>query len=71
MNAWVKALAHGLPVSQWPENKDEGFEFTDGKTTEFPYYRLIWIGQDGVGDAAHSASRPGIASRSQIRAIPP
>ena len=53
MNAWVKALAHGLPVSQWPENKDEGFEFTDEKTTEFPYYRLIWIGQDGVGDAAH------------------
>ena len=52
-DAWVKALAHGLPVSQWPENKDEGFEFTDGKTTEFPYYRLIWIGQDGVGDAAH------------------
>lgn len=31
MNAWVKALAHGLPVSQWPENKDEGFEFTDEK----------------------------------------
>lgn len=53
MNAWVKALAHGLPVSQWPANKDEGFEFTDEKTTEFPYYRLIWIGQDGVGDAAH------------------
>ena len=48
MNAWVKALAHGLPVSQWPENKDEGFEFTDEKTTEFPYYRLIWIGQAGV-----------------------
>lgn len=53
MNAWVKALAHGLPVSQWPAKNDEGFEFTDGETSDFPYYRLIWLGQDGVGADAH------------------
>lgn len=53
MNAWVKALAHGLPVSKWPPKADDGFEFTDGEATDFPYYRLIWLGQDGVGDDAH------------------
>ena len=53
MNAWVKALAHGIPVSKWPAKNDEGFEFTDSATQEFPYYRLIWLGQDGVGDDAH------------------
>lgn len=41
MNAWVKALAHGLPVSKWPTKADDGFEFTDGEATDFPYYRLI------------------------------
>lgn len=53
MNAWVKALAHGLPVSKWPTKADDGFEFTDGEATDFPYYRLIWLGQDGVGADAH------------------
>ena len=53
MNAWVKALEHGLPVSQWPVKNDAGFEYTDGETTEFPYYRLIWIGQDGIGIGTH------------------
>ena len=50
--------------NQLPEGfKVMGYISTDGakmsrgiesaETTEFPYYRLIWIGQDGVGDAAH------------------
>ena len=49
----MKALAHGLPVSKWPTKADDGFEFTDGEATDFPYYRLIWLGQDGVGADAH------------------
>lgn len=52
MNAWVKALAHGVPVAQWPENKDGDWEYTDGKIADFPYLRVIIIMQDGVGDDA-------------------
>ena len=46
-------MSRGIESADTSAVKDEGFEFTDETTTEFPYYRLIWIGQDGVGDAAH------------------
>ena len=51
-NAWVKGLAHGKPVSAWPAAKDADWEYTDGEVTDMPYYRLLTIAQDGVGDDA-------------------
>lgn len=51
-NAWVKGLAHGKPVSAWPSDKDADWEYTDGEVTDMPYYRLLSIAQDGVGDEA-------------------
>lgn len=51
-NAWVKGLAHGKPVSAWPADKDADWEYTDGEVTDMPYYRLLTIAQDGVGDDA-------------------
>lgn len=51
-NAWVKGVAHGKPVSAWPSDKDADWEYTDGEVTDMPYYRLLTIAQDGVGDAA-------------------
>lgn len=51
-NAWVKGVAHGKPVSAWPAAKDADWEYTDGEVTDMPYYRLISIAQDGVGDDA-------------------
>lgn len=52
MNAWVKALAHGLPVREWPTDRDGDFDYSDGEIADFPYYRLIALYQDGVGDDA-------------------
>lgn len=51
-NAWTNALAHGLPVSEWPEERDAPWIFDDGELTDWPYYRLFLIGQDGVGTNA-------------------
>jgi hypothetical protein len=53
MNAWVKAVAHGVPVAQWPTNKNNGFEYSDGAISDFPYYRLLVLMQDGTGVGAH------------------
>jgi hypothetical protein len=51
-NAWVNALAHGLPVADWPTDKDGPWLFDDGEITDWPFYRLLLIGQDGVGAKA-------------------
>lgn len=53
MNAWVKAVAHGVPVAQWPADKNNGFEYSDGAISDFPYYRLLVLMQDGTGVGAH------------------
>lgn len=51
-NAWVNALAHGQLVADWPTAKDGPWLFDDGQVTDWPYYRLLLIGQDGVGAKA-------------------
>lgn len=51
-NAWTKALAAGLPVSQWSQTKDADWEFTDGQIHDFPYLRLLLLMQDGIGNDA-------------------
>lgn len=53
MNAWVKAVAHGVTVAQWPADKNNGFEYSDGAISDFPYYRLLVLMQDGTGVGAH------------------
>lgn len=51
-NAWVNALFHGLPVADWPTEKEGPWLFDDGDVTDWPDYRLWLIGQDGLGDRA-------------------
>lgn len=51
-NAWTNALAHGRPVSEWAEDRDAPWIFDDGELSDWPYYRLFLIGQDGVGPSA-------------------
>ena len=64
MNAWVKALAHNIPVAQWPENKDGDWEYSDGEISYNPYYVIVLLGQDGIGDNA--VYRVEIAYRSKV-----
>ncbi|MFT8650539.1 MAG: hypothetical protein ABF792_08855 [Bifidobacterium psychraerophilum] len=52
MSAWVKSLIAGLPVSQWPTENGGSWKITDSGTSETPYYRLLLLTQDGVGDQA-------------------
>lgn len=51
-NAWTNALAHGLPVSEWADDPNTPWIFDDGALSEWPYYRIFLIGQDGVGASA-------------------
>lgn len=51
-NSWTKALAHGLPVAEWPTVKSSRYTFHDGERSDFPYYRILIFTQDGVGDNA-------------------
>lgn len=49
MSGWVKALGANLPVAQWPVTKSAAWEFHRGEISDFPYYRLLILTQDGVG----------------------
>lgn len=48
-NAWVNALYHGLPVSEWAESKTDPWDFSFGEVTDPPFYRLLMLTQDGTG----------------------
>lgn len=52
VNSWTKALAHNLPVAEWPTKKSSSYAFYDGEISEFPYYRILILTQDGRGDGA-------------------
>lgn len=51
-SSYTKALAHNLPVSDWPATRSKSWGFADGNTVALPYYRVICFTQDGVGDDA-------------------
>lgn len=51
-NAFVQALWHGTPFEDFPETANGPWLFDDAGVSDYPYYRLGWIGQDGVGDQA-------------------
>ena len=51
-NAYVQALWHGTPFEDFPDDPAGAWIFDDGEVSQYPYYRLGWIGQDGVGDLA-------------------
>ncbi len=51
-NAWTNALSHGLPVSDWAAAKEGPWLFDDEGAVDWPYYRLLLIGQDGLGSKA-------------------
>ena len=51
-SSWTKALAHNKPVRDWPATRSSSFEFYDGEESEFPYYRILILTQDGVGAGA-------------------
>lgn len=49
-SSWVNALLHGLPVSEWPEKKTDAWDFEFGEVADPPFYRLLFLSQDGIGD---------------------
>lgn len=51
-NAFVQALWHGTPFEDFPEQAGNPWSFDDGEISQYPYYRLLIIGQDGVGSNA-------------------
>ncbi len=51
-NAFVQAIWHGVPFEDFPLLASEPWEFTDGDISQYPWYRLGWLGQDGVGSQA-------------------
>jgi hypothetical protein len=74
MSSWVKALAYNYPVSAWPAEKGAAWEFHRGAVSEFPYYRLLVLTQDGVGldavyrvEAAYRAKVTDIGDRTLNR----
>lgn len=52
MSAWVKSLMAGLPVSAWPAQNGAKWSIDEKGASESPYYRLLLLSQDGVGDQA-------------------
>ena len=65
-NALVQALWHGVPFEDFPTERDKPWIFDDGEVSQYPYYRLGWIGQDGVGSQARY--RVEFAYRAQVTA---
>lgn len=51
-NAFVQALWHGVPFEEFPVVKDGAWIFDDGEVSQYPYYRLVILMQDGVGSQA-------------------
>lgn len=51
-NGYVQAIWHGVPFEEFPTNAADPWLFDDGEISQYPYYRLGWLGQDGVGDQA-------------------
>ncbi len=49
-NSWVNALLHGLPVSEWPAKKTDAWDYEFGEVADPPFYRLLFLSQDGTGD---------------------
>lgn len=54
-NAWTAALRQGIPVSQWPEDKDAPFHYRDTDGDPQHHYEITFLYQDGKGDNAHYA----------------
>lgn len=48
-NAWVNGLYHGLPVSEWADNKSDPWDYSFGEVEDPPFYRLLLLTQDGTG----------------------
>lgn len=65
-SGWTKALAYGLPCSEWPDDKTKAYDFNTG-TGDFPYYRGLILTQDGVGKDAFY--RVEVATRMQVSDI--
>jgi hypothetical protein len=66
-NAWTKGLAHKQPVSAWASDKNAEWSYDDGDGSEWPYYRILLLSQDGLGDSA--VYRVEFAYRAQVTAL--
>lgn len=51
-NGAVQALWHGVPFDGFPTDLAAPWIFDDGEVSDYPYYRLGVLGQDGLGDQA-------------------
>jgi hypothetical protein len=63
-NGWTKALAYGLPVADWPTDKNAAWIYDDGEDREYPNYRLFTLAQDRVG--AEAVFRVEMGYRAQV-----
>lgn len=51
-NGYVQALYHGVPFEDFPTDAAAAWIFDDGEISQYPYYRVGVIMQDGVGATA-------------------
>ena len=51
-NAFVQALYHGVPFEDFPTVSTDSWIFDDGEISDYPYFRLGILMQDGVGEQA-------------------
>jgi len=51
-SAWVNSIFSGLQVADWAATNSDVYSIDEGGTSEFPYYRILLLTQDGVGSGA-------------------
>lgn len=66
-NAWTNAFYHGLPVEDWPDEKDAAWLFSDLDESFEAEYVIWMVGVDGVG--AQARFRYEIARRAKITSL--
>lgn len=48
-SAWTNGLYHGLPCSEWAAKKTDAWDYDFGDASEPPFYRLLFMSQEGTG----------------------
>lgn len=53
VNAWTEALRAGIPLEDWPVDKNAAISVDQGEVKEMPHMRVYIIARDGEGADAH------------------
>jgi len=74
-SAWVNSIYSGMQVADWAATNSDVYQIDEGSTSEFPYYRILLLTQDGVGadawyhvDFAYRAKVTNLGDRTLSRA---